>query len=100
MRHDLDKDGFSGGHFVWWDREIAVDYSIPWRGTLAGPFHYKQKMLVLGMVNIGFGAVGLLSLAYRLLLPMEVFIGVPVITSLPEIAIRTGTATSKVSGDT
>ena len=57
-------------------------------------------MLVLGMVNIGFGAVGLLSLAYRLLLPMEVFIGVPVITSLPEIAIRTGTATSKVRGDT
>ena len=68
----------------------------PGRVPLLGRFTTKQKMLVLGMVNIGFGAVGGSYVWHTdCFYQWEVFIGVLVITSLPEIAIRTGTATSK-----
>jgi hypothetical protein len=75
---------------------LAFRFRVPPQGTPApGRFTTRQKMLILGLVNILFGTVGVFCLANRLLSPVEVFIAVLVITSLPQIAIRTGTTTAK-----
>ena len=63
----------------------------PEGATARAHFLGRQKMLVLGTVNILGSAVGLFCLANQLLSSLAVLIGVLVLTSLPEIAFRSGT---------
>jgi hypothetical protein len=48
----------------------------------------KQKMLVLGLVNITFSILGFVLLVTQTLGPWEILIGILVFTTLPEIAFN------------
>jgi nitrate reductase gamma subunit len=48
----------------------------------------KQKMLVLGIVNITFSILGFVLLVAETFRPIEILIGVLLITTLPEIAFN------------
>lgn len=50
----------------------------------------KQKMLVLGIVNITFSILGFVLLVTETFGPMEILIGVLLVTTLPEIAFSIG----------